>query len=100
MAKPQGERVASLETAMINLDKKVDAGFKDIKLDIKALGVKFDASHASNDIHFATKEELNTIRTQLVKLKSRSWVQNTLSAILGAVITSLIGVVVYFLTRG
>lgn len=39
---------------------------------------------------FATKEELLGLKQDIIALKKRNWVQNTLSAVLGVVLTLLI----------
>lgn len=100
MAKPDGERIASLETSMSNIDRKVDALKAGMDAGFATINARLETLHSDADKRFVTKDEMTTLKDDLNELKNKRWVHNTLSAILGAVLTSLIGVVVYFVTKG
>jgi hypothetical protein len=97
--KPEGERIASLETAMLGLEKKVDEGFSNISHQIAELSSSIIARNAVVDQRFVNKSEYDARLSIIEKKLGASWVQNTLSAILGVILTSLIGAVFFLITN-
>ena len=83
-------RLTQVENAVKELTKKIDgviSGFathKDIEL----------AKEQARLEHDAIYEKIGDVETDVNSLKSRNWVHNTLSAILGSVLTFLL---LYFL---
>lgn len=85
MSRPDGERVAILETAMVNLDKKVDA----VDRSLVGLHTKVDAlmSSLSKDyVATATFEEYKKAR----------WAERVSTVLLTSTVT---GLVAYFIQR-
>lgn len=78
------------------LEKASREGFKDLAAKLEAMSHNF-ATH--NDIEVAKEQakyehdaiyaELEDIKTDINSLKKKTWIQNTLSAILGAVLAML-----------
>lgn len=83
-------RLTQVENAVKELTKKIDgviSGFathKDIEV----------AKQQAKLEHDAIYEKIGDVETDVNSLKSRNWVNNTLSAILGSVLTFLL---LYFL---
>lgn len=83
-------RLTQVENAVKELTKKIDgviSGFathKDIEV----------AKDQAKLEHDAIYEKIDDVETDVNSLKSRNWVHNTLSAILGSVLTFLL---LYFL---
>lgn len=83
-------RLTQVENAVKELTKKIDgviSGFathKDIEV----------AKQQAKLEHDAIYEKIGDVETDVNSLKSRNWVRNTLSAILGSVLTFLL---LYFL---
>jgi len=83
-------RLTQVENAVKELTKKIDgviSGFathKDIEV----------AKQQAKLEHDAIYEKIGDVETDVNSLKSRNWVHNTLSAILGSVLTFLL---LYFL---
>lgn len=100
VSKPEAERIVTLEVQMSNLEKKVDAGFTDISKKIDKLSNDIVARNAVVDSRFVDRDDYEKRITNIERELNKRWVNNTLSAILGAVITGLIGAVFYFVTRG
>lgn len=79
-------RLTQVENAVKELTKKLDgviSGFathKDIEV----------AKEQARLEHDAIYEKIGDVEQDVIALKKRTWVQNTLSAILGAVLTILI----------
>jgi hypothetical protein len=84
MAKTNGERLAVLETKVEDLKIIVKEGFNEMNKKLDSAASKLD--EASTD--FVTKEVFDHT---IAELKRKTWQQNTLSAILGAVLTFLVG---------
>ena len=83
-------RLTQVENAVKELTKKIDgviSGFATNK-DIEA------AKQQAKLEHDAIYEKIGDVETDVSYLKSRNWVHNTLSAILGSVFTFLL---LYFL---
>lgn len=83
-------RLTQVENAVKELTKKIDgviSGFATHK-DIEA------AKQQAKMEHNAIYEKIGDVETDVSSLKSRNWVHNTLSAILGSVLTFLL---LYFL---
>jgi len=73
------ERLVKLETLMTQVLREL----KDIRVDIKSAGNTFVPIEKHT-------EDLLEIRQQIQAINSKRWVQNTLSAILGVVLTILV----------
>ena len=82
-----GERLVKVETQLT----QVLQGITEIKSDNKEFRDRLDLLLPT----FATHEDLTQSKAELLKeineIKASRWVQNTLSAILGSVLTLLIG---------
>lgn len=85
-------KVARMEAQMSNLEEKVD------KLDVKmdAVITKLDTAAAMSNELLVIKSNMLGFETRIKHMQSRTWVQNTLSAILGVILTSL---TIFFLTN-
>lgn len=81
--KPEAERIAIVETMISNLEKRVDAGFAEVKTELRALGVKVGSLHDG----YATKADLEEVKKIAT---SRLWQATVLTAILTALIVYLI----------
>lgn len=106
MAKPDGERVAALEATMVAFEKnqqalehKVDAGFTSVGAKLDALNSKIGIMHTENENRFVGMNDFIAFRDNVNGQLSKRWVSSTLSAILGAVLTGLVGAVWFFITR-
>ena len=77
---------------MIKLETLMEQSLSEIK------EIRIDLKHMSNSFVTKTefKEEIIEIRNQVGAISKRSWIQNTLSAILGAVLTLLVS---YFISN-
>ena len=95
----QGERLAVLETQAMNIEKKVDEGFAAVSHQIAELSASIIARNALVDARFVNKAEYDNRKAAIEKQLSNRWVNNTLSAILGTVLTSLIGTLVYLIAQ-
>lgn len=98
--KPEGERIASLEATMTSLEKKVDEGFSAISRQLTDMSAGITARNAIVDDRFVHKEDFDKRLTSVEKQLGTRWINNTLSAIFGAVLTGLVGALFYFITRG
>lgn len=110
MVKPSGERIASLETWMQGVEKKVDAGFSELKAEIKAIAAKIDESHAQTDARlatFVTHEELKNsavnLEKQVVDIKAiatrRSWFMGLAGTLAGILLSAVTAIVVAYFSR-
>ena len=79
------ERMIKLETLMEQSLSEI----KEIRIDLKQMSNSFVTKTEF-------KEEIIEIRNQVGAISKRSWIQNTLSAILGAVLTLLVS---YFISN-
>lgn len=86
------ERLVAVETNLQNLTLAVNNSAKETKETLKELNVKLDAALPT----FVTKEEFNT---ELSAIKRRTVIQNTLSAILGSILTLLISFFFYTISK-
>ena len=97
-ANSDGERIASLEANMHNIEKKVDEGFANLAKQVNDLAVSIVARNAVVDARFVSRDDYD-IRMQAVEKQiGTRWINNTLSAVLGAILTGLISLIVYLLT--
>lgn len=80
----QTERMVRLETLMTQALNE-----------IKSLSDKVERMSESYVPIHKHEEDIGEIRQELLEIKSRRWVQNTLSAILGAVLSLLVA---YFIS--
>lgn len=106
MSKPDGERIATIEATMTAfeknqqaLDHKVDAGFISVNAKLDALDMKMTALHADSDMRFVQQNEFRNFREEVSSQLGKRWINNTLAAILGSVLTGLVGAVSYFVTQ-
>ena len=107
MAKPDGERVAALEATMIAFEKnqqalehKVDAGFTSMSAKLDALDSKIGIMFSETENKFTPQSEFKTFRDEVTLQLGKRWINNTLAAILGSVLTGMIGALWFFITRG
>jgi|SRR5690606_6005549 len=96
MAQSELERLVAVETNLKNVTESVRAGFAETKESIKELSQKVDLLTPT----LVTEEKHNTDLQQVFgaikEIRRQRWVQNTLSAILGATLTLLVA---YFITN-
>lgn len=89
-------RLTQVENAVKELTKKIDgviSGFathKDIEI----------AKEQARLEHDAIYEKIADVEQDVLALKKRSWIQNTLSAILGSILTILLTYVLLDILKG
>lgn len=100
------ERMSNFDRNLQSLDKKVVDGFIEVKGGIDKLSAKLEQSHIDGDNRFVGKDDFITYQKQqdekhnlILKQLGKNWVNNTLSALLGTVLASLVGAVIFFITR-
>lgn len=94
MARPIGERTASLETQMQNLETKVKEGFEKVTSELKDISAKIDQFHRENDARFATKEDVDEVKRIAT---TRSWLMGGAGTLVGVVVTIVVAIVIdYF----
>lgn len=86
------ERLVAVETNLQNLTTAVNASAKETKETLKELGNKIDLALPT----FVTKTEFEA---ELKAIKRRTVVQNTLSAILGSILTLLVSFFFYTISK-
>lgn len=87
---------AVLAYRVSQVERAVSEGFKELKTEIKNMSTNF-ATHKDVEAirrqaeleHSAIYEKIGDVEKEVNGLKKRNWVQNTLSAILGVVLTLL-----------
>ena len=90
MTKPIGERTASLETSMENLDKKVDKGFEQISKEIGKLSSKIEEYHKENDNRFATKDDVKEVKDIAER---RSWLMGGAGMLIGLFVSLVVSLI-------
>ena len=89
-------RLTQVENAVKELTKKIDgviSGFathKDIEI----------AKEQARLEHVAIYEKIGDVEQDVLALKKRNWIQNTLSAILGSILTILLTYVLLDILKG
>ena len=78
MNKDEITKIAKTEEHMINLDKKVDQGFFDVKATLNSINEKFEDLERK----FASK-----------------WVENAVSALIGLIVLSVVATLLAFVLR-
>lgn len=97
----QAERLMKLETNVDNLDKKVDAGFSDVKTDLKALNSTVQSLIPTLVTQTQLTEKVTDLNSEIVQLKTDlesskrkssiyTFITSSLSAILAVILTILI----------
>lgn len=95
------ERIMKLETNVENLDKKVDAGFADLKTDLKELSLTVQQLVPTLVTQTQLTERITDLDKEIAQLKLeivtakrkssvQTWVTSSLSAVLAVVLTVLI----------
>lgn len=99
--KQENERIAVVETNLINLDKKVEVGFADIKSDVKTLTVTVQQLVPTLVTQTQLTEEVADLTADIASLKVdlanarrknsyQVWITSTSTAVMAVVLTILI----------
>lgn len=86
----QAERMILVETNLHNLTKSVETGFSQTNKSIEKLNERLDLITPTLVTDERHKIDIQELRSEIEKINSKRWVQNTLSAILGSVLALLI----------
>lgn len=91
------------DDGFILINKKVDDGFVTINNKIDLLSNAIAARNDIVDSRFTPKDDFEKrileLESQVKSNGSKSWVNNTLAAILGAILTGLVAAVVFLSTH-
>jgi hypothetical protein len=93
------ERMTNFDRNLQSLDRKVSEGFNKIDVALKEINEKIDQVYSDGGKRYVSLEIFNAFRADVESQLSKSWVSNTLSAILGAILTGLISTIYFLLTR-
>ena len=97
------ERLVKVETLLEELTKSTNKGFQEIRADIKAVNIalqglsdSFVSQQKHEDDMTDVKKELGRVKKHIEDVEKSKWIQNTLSAVLGAVLSLLVA---YFINN-
>jgi hypothetical protein len=88
----ESERLVKVETLL----EKLYQEFSDFRLEMKEASVHYVSQQKHSDDMLDVKNELVRTKKRIDEVERKRWVQNTLSAILGAVLTFFVS---YFVTN-
>lgn len=88
----EAERLVKLETLL----EKLYAEFAEFRLEMKEANANFVSSQKHEDDLLDLKREITRTKKRIDQIEKSKWIQNTLSAVLGAILSLLVA---YFINN-